>query len=81
MLRISACPPKSAGVERLFSSASLTHTKVRNRLSNERLHKLILIHRHFGSHLDQETRSRIEKKGMNLEDLIDEVEIMGEENR
>ena len=35
MLKISACPPSSAGVERLFSSASLTQTKIRNRLSNE----------------------------------------------
>ena len=72
MLRISACPPSSAGIERLFSSASLTQTKIRNRLSNERLHKLILIHRHFGSHLDQETSTGT--KGMDLEDLIDEVE-------
>ena len=55
--------PSSAGVERLFSSASLTQTKIRNRLSNEQVHKLILIHRHFGCHMDKETGSKIEGKG------------------
>ena len=48
MMSISSCPPSSAGIERLFSSAGLIQTKLRNRLSNECVTKLIHVYRHFG---------------------------------
>ena len=44
---------------------------MRNRLPNERVQKLIVIHRYFGIHMDKDTGSRIEGKGMELEDLIE----------
>lgn len=36
-------PPSSAACERIFSAFSLTHTRTRNRLSNERVSKLVSI--------------------------------------
>ncbi|CAG0894767.1 unnamed protein product [Cyprideis torosa] len=35
--RILVCPPSSAGLERTFSSFGLVHTKLHNRLGNERM--------------------------------------------
>lgn len=48
MMAISSCPPSSAGIERLFSSMALIHTKQRNRLGNEKAAKLVHVYRHFG---------------------------------
>ena len=45
MRKIFTCPPSSAGIERLFSSAALVHTKIRKRLSTERVQKLIQAYR------------------------------------
>ena len=47
MMAVSACPPSSAGIERLFSSAALIQTKIRNRLSNKRVQKLVHVSRYF----------------------------------
>ena len=49
---------------------------MRNRLPNERVQKLIVIHRYFGIHTDKDTGilRRFEGKGMDLEDLIEEGE-------
>ena len=43
--RCHSCPPSSAGVERLFSGYALTQTTLRNRLSNERVRKLVAVRR------------------------------------
>lgn len=48
MKAIFSCPPSSAGIERLFSSAALVHTKLRNRLANDRVAKLVRVYRYFG---------------------------------
>ena len=44
MIKINACPPSSAGLERIFSSFGLVHTKLRNRLGNERVSKLVKVY-------------------------------------
>lgn len=41
--RILSIPPSSAAAERNWSLFSITHTKLRNRLSKDRLNKLITI--------------------------------------
>ena len=38
------CPASSAGLERLFSSFGLIHTKLRNRLWNEKVAKLVKVY-------------------------------------
>jgi hypothetical protein len=48
MKDIFCCPPSSAGVERLFSSAALVHTKLQNHLSNDQVAKLVHVYCHFG---------------------------------
>ena len=48
MRAIFCCLPSSAGIERLFSSVALVHTKLRNRLSNDRVAKLVRVYRYFG---------------------------------
>ena len=56
---------------------------MRNRLPNERVQKLIVIHRYFGIHADKDTGilRRFEGKGMDLEDLIEEGEVtLADEN-
>ena len=47
MLDIFTCPASSAGLERTFSSYGLIHTKLRNRLSNERCRKLVKVYRNL----------------------------------
>ena len=37
MRRVLTCPASSAGLEHLFSSFGLVHTKLRNRLGNEKV--------------------------------------------
>ena len=44
MRDIFSCPPSSAGLERLFSSFGLVHDKLRNRLGNERVAKLVKVY-------------------------------------
>ena len=44
MNKINVCPPSSAGLERLFSSFGLVHTKLRNRLGNERVARLVKVY-------------------------------------
>ena len=44
---ILCCPLSSAGKERLHSSAALLYTKLRSRLTNERVAKSVLVCRHF----------------------------------
>ena len=41
---IFVCPPSSAGLERCFSSFGLVHSKLRNRLGNEKVAKLVKIY-------------------------------------
>ena len=41
MRAILCCPPSSADIERLFSSATLAHTKLRNHLTNDKVAKLV----------------------------------------
>ena len=48
MITASSCPPSSGGIERIFSSAGLIHTKPNNRVANQRIAKLIQEHRHYG---------------------------------
>lgn len=43
MEQLFACPSSSGGIERVFSSGTLVHNKLRNRLSNERVFKLIKV--------------------------------------
>jgi hypothetical protein len=38
------CPSSSTGLERVFSSFRLEHTKLRNRLANDRVAKLVKIY-------------------------------------
>ena len=47
MRDIFSCPPSSAGLERVFSSFGLVHDKLRNRLGNERVVKLVKIYCHL----------------------------------
>lgn len=46
---VHSCPPSSAGIERLFSAYSLTHSKLRNRLSHPRVAKMVTIRRALAS--------------------------------
>ena len=48
MINISACQASSAGIERLFSSNGLVHTKLRNRLQNDKVAKIVRVYRHLG---------------------------------
>jgi len=57
MLKIFSCPPSSAGIERMFSSAELIHTTTRNRLKNDRVSKLLKVYRYFRSERDCECYS------------------------
>ena len=68
MMAISCCPPSSAGIERLFSSTALVQTKLRNRLANERVAKLVRVYRHLGA---TEWKKTTETAGE--EDNIDDV--------
>ena len=47
MSDIFTCPASSAGLERTFSRYGLIHTKLRNRLSNERCRKLVKVYRNL----------------------------------
>lgn len=66
MMAVSACPPSSAGIERLFSSAALIQTKIRNRLSNKRVQKLVHVSRYFN-----------DDKNVN-ESMIEELNLVAE---
>ena len=44
MRSLLTCPASSAGLERLFSSFGLIHTKLRNRLGNEKVAKLVKVY-------------------------------------
>ena len=44
MARLSVCPSSSAGLERVFSSFGLVHNKLRNRLTNARVEKLVKVY-------------------------------------
>ena len=44
MARLSVCPSSSAGLERVFSSFGLVHTKLRNRLTNVKVAKLVKVY-------------------------------------
>ena len=44
MENLYTCPASSAGLERIFSSFGLVHTKLRNRLSKERVIKLVKVY-------------------------------------
>ena len=46
-VRVLSCPPSSAGLERAFSSFGLVHSKLRNRLGNERVMKLVRTYCHL----------------------------------
>ena len=46
-VRLLSCPPSSAGLERTFSAFGLIHSKLRNRLSNERVMKLVRVYCHL----------------------------------
>ena len=47
MRAILCCPPFSAGIERLFSSVVLVLTKLRSRLTNDRVPKFLPVNRNF----------------------------------
>ena len=47
MRAILCCPPSSAGKEHLFCSAVIVHTKLRHRLTNDRIAKLVRVYRHL----------------------------------
>lgn len=53
MTKISSLPASSASVERLFSTFGLVHTKLRNRLGNEKTEKLVMCHRTLRDQKDQ----------------------------
>ena len=44
MAKLSTCPSSSAGLECVFSSFGVVHNKLRNRLSNARLEKLVKVY-------------------------------------
>ena len=44
MRGLLTCPASSAGLERLFSSFGLIHTKLRNKLGNEKVAKLLKVY-------------------------------------
>ena len=44
MARLSVCPSSSAGLKRVFSSFGLVHNKLRNRLTNARVEKLVKVY-------------------------------------
>lgn len=74
MRAISSCPPSSAGIERLFSSTALVHTKLRNRLSNERVAKLVRVYRHLGA---AEWKNTTETAGKEDDiDVDDDLELL-----
>ena len=52
---IVCCPTSSAGTERLFCSAALVHTKLHNRLANDRVAMLVRVYRHLGWKYKQNT--------------------------
>ena len=68
MIGIYSCPPSSAGIERLFSSMGLIHNKLRNKLTNERVNKLVHVYRYFG------WRNR--SIDTDIRDLEDELELV-----
>lgn len=47
-LQLHTAVASSAGVERIFSTYGFVHSKVRNRLGNEKAAKLVTIFKHFG---------------------------------
>ena len=46
MMSIASWPPLTTGIERLFISMALVHTKLRNRLGSDKVAKLV----HVGIH-------------------------------
>lgn len=61
MESLQTIPCSSAGLERIFSSYSIIHTKLRNRLSNPRVEKLVKVYRSF----DKE--DEVESIGLDLD--------------
>jgi len=47
MAKLFTCPSSSAGLERVFSSFGLVHTKLRNKLANAKVEKLVKIYVHL----------------------------------
>ena len=73
-MAIFSCPPSSAGIERVFSTAGLIHTKLRNRLNNNHVAKLVRVCRHLGSK-DKTKRDQYEVELISDLDLIEGSEI------
>jgi hypothetical protein len=53
-IRVLSCPTSSAGLERMFSSFGLIHTKLRNRLGNQRVMKLVRTYAYLRDKDDEE---------------------------
>ncbi|MEL7307755.1 MAG: hAT transposon family protein, partial [Pseudomonadota bacterium] len=48
-VKILSCPPSTGGLERCFSAFGMVHSKLRNRLNNERVAKLVKVYLHLRS--------------------------------
>ena len=63
-------PPSSAGLERIFSSFGLVHTKLRNRLGNERVSKLVKV---YAAIRDSNSSSSSSSSSSDNLDIIEEL--------
>ena len=68
MAKLSTCPSSSAGLERVFSSFGLVHNKLRNRLSNAHVEKLVKVY----------VNLRWQNQGQENTDNIDYVHLIEE---
>ena len=72
MRRVLTCPASSAGLERLFSSFGLVHTKLRNRLGIEKVAKLVKVY----TPMRDDNKSSGEDNFDIVSADIDEIEIL-----
>ena len=70
MRDIFSCPSSSAGLERLFSSFGLVHTKWQNRLGNEKVAKLVKVYCHL----------RDKNNEQSMVDSVDDIEFLSSES-
>ena len=66
MESLAVCPASSAGLERVFSSFNLVHDKLRNRLGNSKVAKLVKV---YGSFRNEPTS--VEDNFVELEDNVE----------
>ena len=70
MRDIFSCSSSSAGLERLFSSFGFVHTKLRNRLGNEKVAKLVKVYCHL----------REKNNEQSMVDSVDDIEFLSSES-